>query len=194
MGTIDYMSPEQAMGKEVDGRSDIFSLGCAMYHLITGRLPYPGESPVDRLGKRISGKPVPILEARADVPAELAQVLDRMMAAKPHERYQSGDEVAEALEALARPKTAAAHPRRPSKGSGNAAPRPEDTAPIAVPPAPAAAHSPRVVTLRPKYPRWFVPLAGLAESTPTAALIVFLLALLFVFGAGFAAALLAVPR
>ena len=55
VGTIDYMSPEQACGKEVDGRSDVFSLGCTMYHLIAGKLPYPGESPIDRLGRRLGG-------------------------------------------------------------------------------------------------------------------------------------------
>src|SRR6185503_298736 len=55
VGTIDYMSPEQACGRDVDGRSDLFSLGCAMYHLMSGQLPFPGENPIERLGKRLSG-------------------------------------------------------------------------------------------------------------------------------------------
>src|SRR5205814_6117198 len=76
VGTVDYMSPEQALGREVDGRSDLYSLGCSMYHLMTGKLPFPGDSPIERMGKRISGRPVPILEVRPDVPAGLVRVLD----------------------------------------------------------------------------------------------------------------------
>src|SRR5258708_4873431 len=80
VGTIDYMSPEQACGKEVDGRSDLYSLGCAMYHLVTGRLPFPGDSPVERLGKRISGGPVPITDVNPDLPRNFVDVMDRLLA------------------------------------------------------------------------------------------------------------------
>ncbi len=55
VGTVDYMSPEQACGRDVDGRSDLFSLGCAFYHLITGRQAFPGETPIERLG---TGSPI----------------------------------------------------------------------------------------------------------------------------------------
>ena len=60
VGTVDYMSPEQALGRDVDGRSDLFSLGCAMYHLMTGKLAYPG-----RVADRPAGK-TDQREARAD--------------------------------------------------------------------------------------------------------------------------------
>ena len=57
VGTVDYMSPEQACGRPVDGRSDLFSLGCALYHLITGRQAFPGDSPIERLGHRDQQSP-----------------------------------------------------------------------------------------------------------------------------------------
>ena len=87
VGTVDYMSPEQACGREVDGRSDLYGLGCSMYHLMTARLPFPGNSPIERLGKRISGRHVPITEYLPDLPASFVKVLDRLLAHKPHERY-----------------------------------------------------------------------------------------------------------
>lgn len=170
VGTIDYMSPEQACGKDVDGRSDIYSLGCAMYHLISGRLPFPGSSPVERLGKRLSGRPTPILEARPDVPLGLVQVLERMMATKPHERYATASDAAEALESLIRP--------RGHGSSRKTAKTTEAPVPAAPPPAP------KIVTLRPKYPSWFRPLASLAETAPGLALVtvVGLLVLFFCIG------------
>src|SRR4029079_10048654 len=62
VGTVDYMSPEQACGRDRDGRRAVYDAGCAMYHLMTGKLPFPGTSPIERLGKRISGRHVPITE------------------------------------------------------------------------------------------------------------------------------------
>lgn len=186
VGTIDYMSPEQACGKEVDGRSDIYSLGCTMYHLISGKLPFPGETPVDRLGKRLSGRPVPILEVRPGVPAPLVRVLEKMMAARPHERYQTAAEAADALAALTRPRV-----RRPAPAA-SAAPSPvEAVKPLVVldPPQPAQ----KLVTVQPTYPAWFRPLAQLVEKSPLAALLVLVGIVAAAFGAGFLAAKLLVP-
>jgi serine/threonine protein kinase len=100
VGTVDYMSPEQACGKEVDGRSDLYSLGCAMYHLISGRLPFQGDSPIERLGKRIAGLPTPIRQVRPDIPSNVVKVLDKLLATSRRDRYQTAREVAETLEAL----------------------------------------------------------------------------------------------
>ena len=105
VGTVDYMSPEQALGREVDGRSDLFSLGCAMFHLMTGKLAFPGESPIDRLGRRISAKPVPITDHIPEIPSAAVRVLDKMMALKPQDRFASAREAAEALQSVLRPKS-----------------------------------------------------------------------------------------
>jgi eukaryotic-like serine/threonine-protein kinase len=171
VGTIDYMSPEQACGKEVDGRSDLYSLGCAMYHLITGRLPFPGDSPVERLGKRISGRPVPILDVKPELPRVLVDVMDRLLASKPHERYQTADEAAEALASLA--------PRKSTKEKDHsrkaASPAPN------VQPPPAPPPEPEYIEVRPEYPGWFRPLAELAERSSGGALTVLLVVAVSIF-------------
>jgi serine/threonine protein kinase len=158
VGTVDYMSPEQACGKDVDGRSDLYSLGCAMYHLITGRQAFPGESPIERLGKRIHGRPVPITDLRPDLPPSLVAVMDKLMASKPQDRYQTGTEAADALNALVRVRKAAL-------------PRPEP--PAAPPPpvkAPIAETVATIIRIEPTFPGWFRPLARLAEFKPKATL------------------------
>ena len=105
VGTVDYMSPEQACGREVDGRSDLYGLGCSMYHLMTAKLPFPGSSPIERLGKRISGRHVPITEHLPDLPPSFVRVIDRLLAHKPHERYPTAADAADALQSLIRPRT-----------------------------------------------------------------------------------------
>ena len=105
VGTVDYMSPEQALGREVDGRSDLFSLGCAMFHLMTGKLAFPGDSPIDRLGRRLTAKPAPIIDLIPDFPPAAARVLEKMMATKPQDRFASAREAADALQGVLRPKT-----------------------------------------------------------------------------------------
>jgi serine/threonine-protein kinase len=189
VGTVDYMSPEQACGREVDGRSDLYGLGCAVYHLMTGKLPFPGSSPIERLGKRISGRHVPITEYLPDLPNNFVRVLDKLMAHKPHERYATAEEAANALLALIKgkgrtatiPVAAPAPPAAPSTSPpGEVRPAAGDTR------APAgAAQGPMVVKVKPRYPRWFEPVAQLAENHPGGALVLTVLTLGSLFGAGF---------
>lgn len=182
VGTVDYMSPEQACGKEVDGRSDLFSLGCSMYYLMAGRMPFPGESPIERMGKRLNGRPVPITDVKPDTPPALVRVLDRLLANKPADRFQSAEETAEALQAVNRPKPRAAAVRVEPKPTP-VAPGP---APVEVKPAPAVSvpAPSRPEKKPPQYPRWFRPLASLAERKPALALCVLLALAAVPFGAG----------
>jgi serine/threonine protein kinase len=178
VGTVDYMSPEQACGKDCDGRSDLYSLGCAMYHLITGRHAFPGESPIERLGKRISGRPVPITNLRRDIPSSLVAVLDKLMANKPIDRYQTGLEAADALNHIIR-----------SKKSHAVLARTEATAILPPPPAsppPPPQSPPVMIRVTPSYPGWFKPLAGLAEKKPALMLVSLILGIILMTGAGFA--------
>ncbi len=176
VGTVDYMSPEQACGRGVDGRSDLFGLGCTLYHLITGKQAYQGASPIERLGVRIANRPTPITDYRPDLPASLVAVIDKLLANRPQDRYQTAVEAAEALQALVRPRKAAVPAPRPAPAP---APAPADPVhPPAPAPAPAQQSAPEpapppppvVVTVRPTYPAWFRPLASLAERNPRRAL------------------------
>jgi len=85
-GTPDYVSPEQAQGVKVDPRSDIYSLGITLYEMLTGRLPYAGDTPAAVLAARIQTRPRLANEVDSSVPPGLARVVDRMMATSPEGR------------------------------------------------------------------------------------------------------------
>lgn len=100
MGTIDYMAPEQAIDfHNVDIRADIYSLGCTFYHLLTGHGPYSGTQAQKMLKHQQADIPDARLE-RPDVPAEVADILTRMMAKRSEDRFQTPAEVAVALAPL----------------------------------------------------------------------------------------------
>ncbi len=103
VGTTDFMSPEQVTDKPVDARTDLFSLGCTMYRLLTGEYAFPGVTREDRLIKRIRGRHVPITDVRPGIPVGLVRIVDRLLAIRPDDRFASAEEVAEALEALIPP-------------------------------------------------------------------------------------------
>jgi serine/threonine-protein kinase len=101
VGTADYMSPEQAMARNpLDARTDLYSLGCVMYHLLTGSVPFPEPTRVECMASRIKGRPVPIAERRSGIPPALIAVIDRLMATRPEDRYATAVEAAEALRAI----------------------------------------------------------------------------------------------
>ncbi len=117
VGTPDYISPEQARMVKLDGRSDLYSLGCTMYHLLSGQLPFKGESSMDCIVGRITGQAVPISEVRPGLPPRLVQSIEKLMATNPDDRYQTADEAAAALRSMLRPKNAAPALRhRPDDG------------------------------------------------------------------------------
>jgi outer membrane biosynthesis protein TonB len=98
LGTVDYLSPEQAMeSPDLDARADIYSLGCTLYFLLTGRPPFPEGTLAQRLVKHQTEQPVPVGELRPDAPGDLVAICDRMMAKAPEERFQAVAEVAELL-------------------------------------------------------------------------------------------------
>jgi eukaryotic-like serine/threonine-protein kinase len=100
VGTTDFMSPEQIKNQAIDARTDLFSLGCTMYRLLTGMYAFPGETREDRLVKRIHGRHVPITDVRPELPSRLVRIVDRLLALRPDDRFGSAAEAAEALESL----------------------------------------------------------------------------------------------
>jgi WD40 repeat protein/tRNA A-37 threonylcarbamoyl transferase component Bud32 len=99
LGTVDYIAPEQAdNAHHADIRSDIYSLGCTLYHLLAGQPPFPMGTPIQKVMAHVEKKPQPLTDLRDDLPEGLMPVLERMMAKNPKHRYQTPAEVAVALE------------------------------------------------------------------------------------------------
>jgi serine/threonine protein kinase len=98
LGTVSYMSPEQASGRgEVTHLSDIFSLGVVLYEVTTGRLPFEGETyfqTIEAINRRAAS---PIKKHRKDAPDALVSIIERLLKKSPAERYQSTADVAEDL-------------------------------------------------------------------------------------------------
>ncbi|TWT67703.1 Serine/threonine-protein kinase PrkC [Posidoniimonas polymericola] len=100
LGTADYLAPEQALNSHTaDERADIYSLGCTLYYLLTGRPPFPDGTISERLLKHQVETPEPIIKFRPDAPLSLLEICARMMMKKADERYQSAGEVAAAMTA-----------------------------------------------------------------------------------------------
>ena len=103
LGTPSYMSPEQARGQKVDGRSDLFSVGCVLYELLTGRKAFGGETITGILMKIITEEPPPIREADPLVPDDAVRIVAKVLQKAPEKRYQTGRQLADDLLALTQP-------------------------------------------------------------------------------------------
>jgi hypothetical protein len=99
-GSPHYMAPEQAQGLKVDARTDIYSLGATMYHVLSGKTPFSGKSPQEIILKQINEKPRPLLEANPLVPPEVAAVVEKCMAKDPEARYGSSKDLLDELTGL----------------------------------------------------------------------------------------------
>ena len=102
IGTAQYLSPEQARGTQVDQTSDLYSLGIVLYEMLTGAVPFTGDSPVEIAMKHLSATPEALSTRRADIPHALDMVVLRALAKDPAARYQSADEMDADLERVAR--------------------------------------------------------------------------------------------
>ncbi len=116
LGTPNYMSPEQVAGLKVDARSDIFSVGVVLYRLMTGVLPFEGDSVISVAYKIAQAEPPPIEKLRTGIPLSLRRAVDRALRKQPEKRFQSGEEFAQALIGIAREITEEERRRGSGKG------------------------------------------------------------------------------
>ena len=100
VGTATYMSPEQARGLEVDGRTDLWSLGVVLYEMVTGALPFSGATTADRIAAILEHEPSPLSAARRGLPAELERIVRRLLAKDRDQRYQKAAELTSDFKSL----------------------------------------------------------------------------------------------
>ena len=100
LGTVHYMSPEQTIGKEVDHRTDIWSLGVVLYEMLTMELPFKGDYDQAVIYSILNEKPLPATAVKKNLPAELDHIFDKALAKNPGERYHHLDDLAAELKAL----------------------------------------------------------------------------------------------
>jgi plastocyanin len=161
VGTAAYMAPEQALGQPVDARTDLYAAGVVLYELLTGQVPFEGDTPVATLMKQAYEQPARPRSLRPELPVEVEQVVLRALAKQPADRFASAEEMAagvqEALDRLtpaaprpaAPPPAPAARPAPAVAGSPSAGPEPAPARPQP-PPARDAAR------LRPGAAGWLV--------------------------------------
>jgi len=93
MGTVDYISPEQARGQSVDARSDLYSIGVLLYQMLSGRLPFEADSPTAMIFQHVYEEPRPLSERDSAIPGPFCRIVAKLMAKPPSQRYQSADEL-----------------------------------------------------------------------------------------------------
>ena len=169
IGTAQYLSPEQAKGAPVDQTSDLYSVGVVLYELLTGVVPFSGDTPVEIAMKHLSSAPEPPSAKRAEIPRELDLVVLRALAKDPADRYQSAEEMDADLARVARgaavsPATEEAATaiiaRPPPTAVTEITARPRETVPYAPPAAYYDYDEPRRRAVWP----WFVALVFVAAA------------------------------
>ncbi len=100
LGTLNYMSPEQARGRVLDHRSDIFSLGVVLYEMVSGELPFKGDSPLDTMHAIAFEEAKPVTALRRNLPLQIHQIISRCLRKRPEDRYPDAREMAADLKRL----------------------------------------------------------------------------------------------
>jgi non-specific serine/threonine protein kinase len=124
LGTVSYMAPEQALGKGVDHRADLFSLGVVLFELVSGRMPFEGSTPTEIIDRILHQEAPPVSRYASGVPPALDEVIARALEKSPAFRYQSARAIYTDLKAVAADLAPASAPRRTSRITAAAPPQP----------------------------------------------------------------------
>ncbi len=151
VGTPEYMSPEQCMGVPVDARSDTYSCGVLLFHIVTGRAPFVGKAPIDIMMQQVDKPPPAPTTLAPGLHPELERVILKALSKAPHARYQTAEELAGELLAILQEidaKPAGAGPTPPTSNPGNALRGVPGEVKIHAPIAPARGSDPPPATMR----------------------------------------------
>ena len=146
VGTVDYVAPEQIEAGAVDARTDVYALGCVLFHALTGRVPYAKDSDMAKVFAHAQAPPPQLDEVVSDLSAEWQGVIGRSMAKDPEERYPSAGDLGRAATAAAAGRRSA-QPER-TVAAGAAAPPPPPAPPMSSPPPPPVPVTPPAATPR----------------------------------------------
>jgi serine/threonine protein kinase len=167
LGTPSYMSPEQARGGEIDGRSDLFSVGCVLYEMLAGQKAFRGESITALIFKIITEEPPPIHALDPSIPDEIVRIISKALSKSPETRFQSGRDLADALLPFTR---AGSTPTVRTTETPTARSSPNLMATMATPATVAGkSTTPTVQAPPPPPPRTAAPPVPMAAPTPRAA-------------------------
>jgi len=122
VGTPAYMSPEQVLGWEIDGRTDLYAMGVVVFRLLTGQLPFKADSGIAMAQKQINEPPTPARQLRTELSSEVEEVLRRALAKPPGDRYQTADSFKAALSAVIGAPAGAAAGGAPAGAAAEATP------------------------------------------------------------------------